>query len=616
MSHYKIGFHTGPGGNRTGIGAYWNALDAFGVPSSLISVDDYGPCYELEQIAKKSGVPHDIIFRFNVAIPGFNGDVPLYDLSPDEAGEIYYETIYEHLPPEFLAGDARKRVRIGIFNEVDKNRASWLGYTAIYIAQKAAADGIKISAFGFSTGEPEIDDWEEPGMAAYLRYCAASNGQADVMLHEYSLSLNLQDGFGYLIGRFQFLEDACINLGIDPVDVHITEFGWTYQTLPSPGEAMAQMAVIAELYDRFPWVKGVMIWYLGMGFGGIANLAQKLISPITWEALAWGYTPPSFPPEEPPSENEMIDLGEYFMPAPSMLHGPIYMLYNNWGQGPERCHLSRSPRGSANHFYVSKNGRWERRYLTDDWVWLQADTSRGDNEFYTISGDPWMPRKMCPGQVYERQEFTKIYNLNPCAQVDSGHLTSSIKMIGRNDDLSRQLGMDVIEFHWIVDGVVEEWQYYGKYVGLVMWKNRWGKESKLEEFVPVNEVPNVITWTCNLLDEWNPSNQPPAIVPPCDNTPPGGGIVYDFQEAWDRTVDMQVTGQGGMRLNAAAGIQQQVTKDSDEGNLHLQLVTDEIHINGVTYQAAESLTGACKRRIYYWSPGEPVRWTDVPSGPF
>ena len=79
------------------------------------------------------------------------------------------------------------------------------------------------------------------------------------------------------------------------------------------------------------------------------------------------------------------------------------------------------------------------------------------------------------------------------------------------------------------------------------------------------------------------------------------------QKAWEVTTEMQVTGQGGLRLNAAAGIQQQVNVDNEFG-LDLQIVTDEVVVDGRTVQAAESLTGKVPRRVYVWKAGEPIYW--------
>ncbi len=56
----KIGFHTGPAGNRTGInrGGFMERLTQARIPFMLKSVDDYGPCFEAVEHIQKSGVPH------------------------------------------------------------------------------------------------------------------------------------------------------------------------------------------------------------------------------------------------------------------------------------------------------------------------------------------------------------------------------------------------------------------------------------------------------------------------------------------------------------------------------------------------------------------------------
>ena len=77
------------------------------------------------------------------------------------------------------------------------------------------------------------------------------------------------------------------------------------------------------------------------------------------------------------------------------------------------------------------------------------------------------------------------------------------------------------------------------------------------------------------------------------------------QKAWEVTTDMQTTGQGGLRLNAAAGIQQQINEDN-KLDLGLQIVTDEVIVDGKTVQAAESLTGKVPRRVYGWESGKPI----------
>jgi hypothetical protein len=599
MDHWKIGFHTGPGGNRRGIGDYWKALDAAGIPAINITVDDAGPAFELDQIAQVSGVEHINVYRVHIKISGFNADVPIYGIDPDEAAEIWWETMYMHLPPELMDGLTNGRIWLIAGNEVDKNRASWLGYWALGVAKRANAVGISIAAFGWSSGEPEYDHWLEPGMVEYLKYCAEYPNKAGLAIHEYSYTMDLNDGIGYLIGRFTYILDVCNSLGIQAPKILITEFGWTYTDVPEPTKAIDQMIPIAELYEAYPEILGAMIWYLGIGFSDIANQAQRLIAPVTEIALEWGYYVPP--------EGDKMDLANFFIPKVGYEHGPIYMIYNNWGQGPERSHLARSPNGSQYHFYVSKNDRWERRYISTNWIWLQTDTSRADNEFYTVSGDPWMPRYMSVGQVHIRDEFTRIYTLDNCQQIATGSMISGIEFLGQHTEKAASLaaawGCKVIELHWLVGGNVEERYFYGEHVGLVAWENRAGKASEIREFVPSSEQPNRIDWHCSVLNEGVPATDPPPVEPPPPNDL--------YQRAWDTTVDMQVSGIGGLRLNKDAGIQKRVTQDNAAG-LSLQIVTDEVIIDGVTFAAAESLTGVVPRRVYFWQPGFTIGYFEDP----
>lgn len=86
----------------------------------------------------------------------------------------------------------------------------------------------------------------------------------------------------------------------------------------------------------------------------------------------------------------------------------------------------------------------------------------------------------------------------------------------------------------------------------------------------------------------------------------GNGDANFEQKAWAVTADMQKTGQGGIRLNADAGIQQRINVDNDISNYDLQIVTDEAIVDGKTVQAAESRTGKVPRRVYVWEEGKPI----------
>ena len=94
---------------------------------------------------------------------------------------------------------------------------------------------------------------------------------------------------------------------------------------------------------------------------------------------------------------------------------------------------------------------------------------------------------------------------------------------------------------------------------------------------------------------------PPAPLP----LPPS----TDFsKKAWEITVQMQETGQDGIRLNADAAIQQQINADNNFGNYDLQIVTAETIVDGKTVQAAESMTDKVARRVYVWEAGVPIYW--------
>lgn len=277
-----IGFHTGPGGNPTGIGDYFRALDGVGRPAVLKSVDAYGFCRELAGLAQKSGVPHVIVFRLS----GDGVELPDYNLPPEQSANDHWQRILAKLPPEFHQKGDKSHVWLEVINEPDKGHADWLGHFMAALAEQAIPNGYKICGPGWSSGEPEPAQWLEAGWLKYLALCQHHPNQAAISLHEYSYEPDqLRAGFGFKIGRFSQLFAACDQAGLTRPAVHITEWGWAYDDLPGPTEAMSQIADIAKVYAQHPQILGAAIWYLGSGFGGIANKAQKLIEPLKQYAL-------------------------------------------------------------------------------------------------------------------------------------------------------------------------------------------------------------------------------------------------------------------------------------------------------------------------------------------
>src|SRR5690606_14654197 len=123
-----------------GLEEWMTALDAAGVPIFLKSADNAQPLFLAQQLQQQSGVPHTLLFpRTGVAY-----DVPNYNLPPQQAAAEHWALHKAAWPPELDPS----LVWIETLNEVDKNRAEWLGEFALHTAQLALADGFRWAAFG------------------------------------------------------------------------------------------------------------------------------------------------------------------------------------------------------------------------------------------------------------------------------------------------------------------------------------------------------------------------------------------------------------------------------------------------------------------------------------
>ncbi|MCP4423899.1 MAG: hypothetical protein GY803_05350 [Chloroflexi bacterium] len=278
----KIGFHVGTSGTEQGLGDWMKALDAAGVPFFLKSADAAGALFEAQELAEASGVPHTLVYRRSGDGEGF--ELPNYNINPVQAAREHWERHVAAWPPELDPGF----VWMETINEPDKTRSEWLAQFSLETARLAVRDGRRYAAFGWSTGEPQPEHWGGPAMLAFLQYAGEHPDQIAIAIHEYSLVTDEIDiHYPFFVGRFQWLYLICDQHGIPRPTVLITEWGWEYQNVPKPERAMEHIEWANELYGRFPQVKGAAIWYLGNGWGGIAEQAQKLIAPVT----ASGTTP-------------------------------------------------------------------------------------------------------------------------------------------------------------------------------------------------------------------------------------------------------------------------------------------------------------------------------------
>ncbi len=297
LAYAKIGFHVGVGGNTEGLDTWMRELDAAGVPFFLKSVDNAEPLYVAQEMMRQSGVPHTLVYR--KVSGGAFVNVPNYELSPEEAALHNWQLHTEAFPPELDPS----LVWMETMNEVDKERSEWLAQFALVMGQLAVENGRKWAAFGWSSGEPEPTDWESPAMLQFLRFAGDHPDQIAIAVHEYSYKLDdIRDGYPYKIGRFLELFRIADKYGIPRPTVLITEWGWTYEFVPDPALAMADIAWAARLYAPYPQVKGAAIWYLGQGdtFGDIANLTQRLITPMRVYALTNYFAIPQPPAQAPP----------------------------------------------------------------------------------------------------------------------------------------------------------------------------------------------------------------------------------------------------------------------------------------------------------------------------
>ena len=292
----KIGFHAGINGTMEGLEEWMRQLDAAGAPFFIKTADNAEPVYIAQELMKQSGVPHTLVFRN--AAGGDDYNVPFYDLPPEEAAQIHWQKHIEDFPPE-LDPDL---VWLETINEVDKNRSEWLAQFALATAQLALRDGYKWAAFGWASGEPEPADWQSPAMLEFLRLAAANPDRIAIALHEYSYLVDdIGHEYPYKMGRFLELFRICDQYGIARPTVLITEWGWTYEEVPEPEQALRDIAWANRLYAPYPQVKGAAIWFLGGEVGGdygsISVQTQRLIRPLTDYSLRHYFTAP-LPPNQ------------------------------------------------------------------------------------------------------------------------------------------------------------------------------------------------------------------------------------------------------------------------------------------------------------------------------
>lgn len=315
---WRIGFHTAVGGNQTGIGDYVQQCNNAGVPAHIKNVDGTGGISDALALPQWNA-PHMLVRRTSVwkeglppvPTPDGNPDIPNYDNDPKAEALSFFNWHEMSWPAELKA--QRDKVWFEVTNEPSKLKAEWLAEFFLNVHDIALARGYKIAMFGWAMGEPEPEHWEGANMLALLKIVGDRPEDRAIALHEYSGTINgiftmkinndyiviprTDPNFGWLVGRFSKLHDVCDANNINRPRILITEFGWAYDNVPETAVAMTHLAQAQELYNEHPNITSAAIWYLGPGFGGIANKAQQLIAPVTAAAKLTPYEPADyFPP--------------------------------------------------------------------------------------------------------------------------------------------------------------------------------------------------------------------------------------------------------------------------------------------------------------------------------
>jgi hypothetical protein len=285
LAFVKTGFHVTLPEDREILDDWMTRLDEAGVPFFLKTVDNAEPLFKAQELMRKSGVPHVLVYRAS-------GSVPHYELTPQEAARHHWITHRDLFPPELDPN----LVWVETLNEPDRTQSEWLAQFALETAQLAMADGFRWAAFGWASGEPEPEHWRGPSMQEFLRVAGENPDKVAIALHEYSY---IEDEIGheypYKLGRFQALFEATDAIGVPRPTVLITEWGWEHADIPPADAAIRDVDWASKLYAAYPQVKGAAIWNLGIGccFGDISEQVQEIIDPLTEFSLRnyYPYTP-------------------------------------------------------------------------------------------------------------------------------------------------------------------------------------------------------------------------------------------------------------------------------------------------------------------------------------
>lgn len=306
MSSSKIGFHYAVGGNKNGIGELITALNQNNIPILMKGVDDAGLCYQIQS----NPINHPI---YRVSTAGQGGaiqyDVPDYTKSPKIAAHEHFNKTAAKWPQELdktrvwmePINEPRAKLNPGDIQYNNMNPVNWLGEFMLEYAKIANVNGFKVCGPSFNSGEPEVfsvNEYEQPGMLAYLQYCVINPTQAALSVHEYiwdgwqSNNEDWLDWYPELWGRVEAVFAAADKHKISRnFQVFVTEWGFGQYEAPTWPECEKYLTLYNQWAARWPQIKGVATWTLQAGWGDISNDLQTWFNPLITYALTKTFDP-------------------------------------------------------------------------------------------------------------------------------------------------------------------------------------------------------------------------------------------------------------------------------------------------------------------------------------
>lgn len=307
LIHPFFGFHSGVGGDQTGIGTFWRDLALASVPLVHMAADGF----QLEPqlwAGSDPSIPHISIFRRSVVPhgaappPSGNPDLPDFSKSPATAARDHVSWHIANLPPEL----DRDHTWVCFINEPREDLAgTWLSEFHYEADLLARAEGVRHVMFNYSTGTPALETWSTPSTVHLLDYMESEYGRVALGLHEYSLRTDTiwsggpddpasGPGGSWTVGRAARVLEVIGRLRAIPI--FLTEFGWTHNDVPPWSTAISHLHSVMQFYRNYPQVQAAAIWYLGAGYNGIAQQVQPWIAPLGAWTIAESYEAPDWPP--------------------------------------------------------------------------------------------------------------------------------------------------------------------------------------------------------------------------------------------------------------------------------------------------------------------------------